>query len=35
LADYTRAKKKLNWKPKISFEDLVVSMVENDLKLIN
>ena len=35
LAYYTRAKKKLNWKPKISFEDLVVSMVENDLKLIN
>ena len=35
LADFTKAKKKLNWKPKISFEDLVVSMVENDLKLIN
>ena len=34
LADYTKAKKNLNWEPKISFDDLVVSMVENDLKYI-
>jgi len=33
LADYTKAKKNLNWKPKISFEDLVTDMVENDLKI--
>ena len=33
LADYTKAKKDLNWNPKISFNDLVINMVENDLKL--
>ena len=33
LADYTKAKKNLNWKPKISFNDLVTDMVENDLKI--
>ena len=33
LADYTKAKKILKWKPKILFDDLVASMVENDLKL--
>ena len=32
LADYSKAKKILNWTPKISFNDLVVSMVENDLE---
>jgi GDPmannose 4,6-dehydratase len=32
LADYSKAKKILKWKPKISFDDLVISMVENDLK---
>jgi GDPmannose 4,6-dehydratase len=30
-----RAKKELNWKPKISFEELVDLMVKNDLNLIN
>ena len=30
LADYTKAKKNLNWEPKISFDDLVITMVEND-----
>ena len=35
LADYTKAKKNLNWKPKISFDDLVVTMVENDLENIS
>jgi len=34
LADYNKAKKNLNWKPKISFEDLVKNMVENDLEMI-
>ncbi len=34
LADYTKAKKNLNWKPKISFDELVITMVENDLKSI-
>ena len=32
LADYTKAKKNLNWEPKISFDDLVITMVENDLE---
>ncbi len=32
LADYGKAKKILKWKPKIKFDDLVISMVENDLK---
>ena len=34
LADYTKAKKNLNWEPKTAFDDLVVAMVENDLKNI-
>ena len=34
LADFTKAKKNLNWKPKISFDDLVIDMVENDLKIL-
>ena len=34
LADYTKAKKDLNWNPKISFNDLVINMVENDLENI-
>ncbi len=35
LADYSKAKKILNWKPKMSFDDLVVSMVEHDLKNVS
>ena len=35
LADYTKAKKNLNWEPKISFNDLVITMVENDLENIS
>ena len=35
LADYTKAKKNLNWEPKISFDDLVIAMVENDLENIS
>jgi len=34
LADYSKAKKELKWEPKISFDNLVIKMVENDLKLI-
>ena len=33
LADSAKAKKILKWKPKISFDDLVATMVEYDLKL--
>ena len=32
LADSSRAKKDLKWKPKISFDDLIISMVEHDLE---
>jgi len=33
LGDSSKAKNKLNWKPKISFEELVEEMVDNDLNL--
>jgi len=33
LGDANKAKQKLNWSPKISFEELVKEMVEEDLKL--
>jgi len=33
LGDATKAKKKLNWAPKISFERLVKEMIDEDLKL--
>ena len=33
LGDASKAKEKLNWAPKISFEQLVKEMVEEDLKL--
>jgi GDPmannose 4,6-dehydratase len=33
LGDPSKAKKKLNWAPKISFEQLVKEMVDEDLKL--
>ncbi len=32
--DFSKAKKKLKWKPQINFEDLVVDMVESDIKSI-
>ena len=35
LADYSKAKKILKWKPKISFDELVTNMVEEDLKNLN
>ncbi len=34
LADYSKAKEKLGWKPKVGFKDLVRIMVENDVKKI-
>tara|TARA_Y100000310_G_scaffold326521_1_gene391512 strand:- start:1517 stop:2473 length:957 start_codon:yes stop_codon:yes gene_type:complete len=33
LADASKAKEQLNWEPKISFKDLVIEMVDNDLEL--
>ena len=35
LANYSKAKKVLKWEPKISFNDLVVGMVESDLEFIS
>ena len=35
LADCSKAKKDLNWKPKISFNELVTNMVEHDLENVN
>ena len=32
LADYSKAKKLLNWEPKITFDELVANMVDEDLK---
>ena len=34
LGDAIKAKKKLKWKPKISFKQLVKEMTDQDLKLI-
>ena len=34
LANYSKAKKVLKWKPKILFNDLVISMVESDLEFV-
>ena len=34
LANYSKAKKILKWEPKVSFDDLVIGMVESDLKFI-
>ena len=33
VGDSSKAKKKLNWKPKVTFKELVKMMVENDLEL--
>ena len=33
LADFSKAKKILKWKPSVSFRDLVVEMTDHDLKL--
>ena len=34
VADYKKAKNILKWSPNLSFNDLVVLMVESDLKLV-
>jgi GDPmannose 4,6-dehydratase len=34
LGDSTKAKKELSWQPEVSFEDMIIKMVKNDLKLI-
>lgn len=34
LANYSKAEKELKWKPKITFENLVATMVESDLELV-
>lgn len=34
LGDYSRAEKALGWKPAISFKDLAVDMIEQDLRLL-
>ena len=34
LANYSKAKKNLKWKPKTSFKDLVQAMVETDLEFV-
>ena len=34
LANYSKAKKILKWEPKILFDNLVIGMVESDLKFI-
>jgi len=33
IADASKAEKILNWKPKITFKELIIEMVDNDLKL--
>ena len=35
LANTSKAKKLLKWEPKISFDDLVIQMVEHDLENVN
>jgi GDPmannose 4,6-dehydratase len=32
LGDSTKARTELNWKPKVSFSELVKMMVDNDIK---
>ena len=34
IANYKKANQVLEWEPKISFKDLVIMMVENDLKIL-
>ena len=35
LGDYSKVRKELGWKPKITFKELIRLMVENDLKLVS
>jgi len=32
LGDYSKAKEKLGWEPKVNFENLVKIMMKNDIK---
>ncbi|MFH0943375.1 MAG: GDP-mannose 4,6-dehydratase [Candidatus Beckwithbacteria bacterium] len=34
VGDWSKAKKILGWQPKVSFKDMIIKMVENDLKLL-
>ena len=34
LADYSKAKKKLKWEPDVTFDQLVIDMVESDIENI-
>ena len=34
LADYSKAKKLLKWKPKVTFKELVAEMVDEDIKFV-
>ncbi|MEA3354904.1 MAG: GDP-mannose 4,6-dehydratase [Patescibacteria group bacterium] len=34
IGDPTKAKKELNWQPKVTFKNMIIKMVENDLKLL-
>ena len=34
LANYSKAKKILKWEPKVSFDNLVIGMVESDLEFV-
>jgi GDPmannose 4,6-dehydratase len=34
MGDYSKARKKLGWKPKVGFKDLVRMMVDSDIKRI-
>lgn len=34
IGDYSKAKKKLGWEPKMKFKDLVIDMVEADINLL-
>ncbi len=34
IGDYSKAKKKLGWEPKIKFKELVIDMVDADVKLL-
>ena len=34
LADFTKAKKDLKWQPEVTFDKLVIDMVESDLEFV-
>ena len=34
LADYSKAKKILKWEPKVSFDNLIIGMIESDMEFI-